>query len=493
VARALALAANLANGSGESCVQPSHLFQALLEEEEGRAAVVLVRAGLSLDSVKSLFNTPVPGLNAGVSLVPSPALQHALDRAGDLAVNSSDERTVASDHIVLALLREDEPLRQRLLKLGLSISKLESDIGAADRKALPLDEPLHLAEPFEQIATSRILDASANRAREALRVIEDYCRFTLDDAFLAGELKKMRHDLTERLSACPPGQLLEARETLRDVGTNLTTDREQQRFSLEEVVRANLKRLQEALRSLEEYGKLHSPVVGQSFEALRYRSYTLERAILLGTTARQRLGAARLYVLVSTTACVANLEWTIEEAIQGGADVIQLREKNRTDRELLERARKVRNLTRRSGVLFIMNDRADLARLSGADGVHLGQDEMPVKEARQILGPNALVGVSTHNLDQVRQAVLDGASYLGLGPIFPSGTKEFVEFPGLEFVRQTMATTTLPAYVIGGVNLDTIDAVLAAGARRIAVSQAICQSDDPQASARILAAKLKGT
>jgi thiamine-phosphate pyrophosphorylase len=157
---------------------------------------------------------------------------------------------------------------------------------------------------------------------------------------------------------------------------------------------------------------------------------------------------------------------------------------------LLERARQVRRWTRESGVLFIVNDRPDIARLVEADGVHLGQDDLPVKEARRILGTEALIGVSTHNLEQLRQAILDGASYVGVGPTFPSGTKDFAELAGLEFVRQAMAETTLPAFVIGGVNRDTIGAAVAAGARRVAVSAAITCADDPRAVAAALLAAL---
>src|SRR5262249_20156486 len=215
-----------------------------------------------------------------------------------------------------------------------------------------------------------------------------YCRFVLDDAFLSGELKRLRHDLTGALAGLSDNLLLEARETLRDVGTDLSTPREEARYSPTAVVQANLKRLQEALRSLEEFGKLRGPELGRTLEQLRYRSYTLERAIVLGTTARRRLADARLYVLVTGSRCAAALDWTIPEAAAGGAQVIQLREKSLPDRALLERARQVRRWTRKAGVLFILNDRPDLARLAEADGVHLGQDDMPVKEARRIVGPD---------------------------------------------------------------------------------------------------------
>ena len=352
----------------------------------------------------------------------------------------------------------------------------------------------------EQVDLARIADAAANRAREALRVLEDYCRFVLDDSFLSGELKSLRHDLAESLAPCQ--HFLEARDTQRDVGVNLTASGEQDRQSLQAVVQANCKRLQEALRTLEEFGKIQSPELGTTVEQLRYRSYTLEKALILGAQSRQRLAEVRLCVLVSGSACGEPgcasgepgcvsaprpiLEWTIKEAAAGGAGMIQLREKSLSDREFLERARKVRRWTREADVLCIVNDRPDIARLAEADGVHLGQDDLPVREARRILGPDLVIGVSTHNLDQVRQAILDGANYIGIGPTFPSATKEFGEFPGLDLVSRVMRETTLPAFVIGGVSQENIEKVTAAGGQRIAVGQAICQSPDPRRAAEEL-------
>jgi thiamine-phosphate pyrophosphorylase len=266
----------------------------------------------------------------------------------------------------------------------------------------------------------------------------------------------------------------------------LTTESEGRRTSALEVARIGLKRVQEALRSLEEFGKVRSAELGRTLEGLRYRSYTLERALFLGATARQRLEHARLYLLLTASACVRPLREVVFEAAAGGVDLIQLREKGLDDRLLWERARQVREWTRAAGVLFIVNDRPDLARLVEADGVHLGQDDLPVKEARRILGPDALIGVSTHGIGQVRQAILDGASYVGVGPTFPSATKEFAQLAGVEFVRQATAETSMPAFVIGGVDLRTIDAAVAAGARRVAVSGVLLRSDDPRATAAAL-------
>jgi thiamine-phosphate pyrophosphorylase len=255
---------------------------------------------------------------------------------------------------------------------------------------------------------------------------------------------------------------------------------------LEAVVQANCKRAQEALRSLEEYGKIHSPDLGRALEKLRYKSYTLERALILGSLARERLADARLCVLVTDSECLEPLEWTVKEAAAGGAAMVQLREKRMGDKELLETARKIRRWTKEAEVLFIVNDRADVARLVEADGVHLGQDDMPVMEARQILGSERLIGVSTHCLDQVRRAVLDGASYIGAGPTFPSATKEFAEYPGLGFVREASLLTSLPTFVIGGVTSENIAQAIAAGATRVAVSQAICKTTEPRQAAKEL-------
>ena len=491
VERALEWAQRHAGYLGVTEVLPLSVLYALLAEEEGRAAALATAAGLESVAFRASLVVPDPLPAAPTPPLPlHPRTLAAFLAARELARELSGESTVASEALLLALFRADETLAAETASFGLRLDDLERNILSQRQPPPKLEEPLFLADVSERMETARILDACANRAREGLRVIEDYCRFVLDDAFLSRTLKEWRHDLTSALAELSPSLLLEARETQHDVGTELTTPSEQERASLRQVVQVNVKRLQESLRSLEEYGKVHSPRLGQALEQLRYRVYTLERALILGAIARQRLQEVRLYVLLTGSRCAASLDWIITEAAAGGARMVQLREKDKNDRELLERARQVRRWTQAAGVLFIVNDRTDIARLADADGVHLGQDDLPVKEARRILGPDALIGVCTHNLVQLRQAILDGASYVGIGPTFASSTKEFDDLAGLEFVRQAMAETTLPAFVIGGVNLQTIDAAVAAGARRVAVSGAIAQADDPRSVAATLLAAL---
>ncbi len=490
VARALQAAQQLARGRSAE-VQPVHLLAGLLNETEGQAALRLSQLGASVTAIRQAVGgsdqaEPPQGLPLPLSAAGEKAFVLARQRAADAGA----EPTVTTDQLLLALLLVDEDLAKQLETHGLDRTQLEAERNAA-LSAVRLDEPLDLAAPTEPMDAARILDAAANRAREAIRVVEDYCRFALDDAFLSGRLKQLRHDLTEALAVLSPNLLLQARETQRDIGTTISTAQEGVRHSLSHVAQVNLKRLQEALRTLEEVGKLQSADLGRAIERLRYTSYTLERAIVLGATARERLASARLYVLLTASHCAAALDWTIREAAAGGASVFQLREKNLDDRVLLERARNVRRWTREAGAMFIVNDRPDIARLVEADGVHLGQEDMPIKDARRIVGPDMLIGVSTHNINQLGQAILDGACYVGVGPTFPSGTKQFETLAGLEYVRQAMAETTLPAFVIGGVSIANIAEAVAAGARRVAVSQAICQADDPRSAAAALVTALK--
>jgi thiamine-phosphate pyrophosphorylase len=467
-------------------VEPRHLFRALLAEDEGKAAMALILAGADMPRLQGHFGLPVQFDALETAALPwVPALQSVMTRGREMAVVHAEEGTISTDYVLLALLTEHESLRKELEGFGFDHERLQASIVGA---SLPLvvEEPLLLDEPMREVDTARILDANADRAREALRVLEDHARFALDDAFLCGQWKQLRHDFAQALALLPASIFLEARDTLRDVGTAISTQQEWQRTSLYDVVQANAKRLQEALRSLEEFGKTVSVEFAQRIEKIRYQSYVLERAVVQGGQARERLADAQLYVLVTNALCRASLVGTVKEAVRGGAQIIQLREKNLDDRTLLGRARDVREVTRSSGVTFIVNDRPDIAKLADADGVHLGQDDLPIREARRILGPGALVGVSTHNLDQVRRAILEGADYIGVGPTFPSQTKDFAGCAGLDFIRGALAETSLVAFAIGGIDLDNVVQVRARGAIRIAVSHAICAAADPRAAAQKL-------
>ena len=226
-------------------------------------------------------------------------------------------------------------------------------------------------------------------------------------------------------------------------------------------------------------------------EAIRYRLYTLEKALDIGRTSRERLAGVTLCVLVDARDSADEFERLVRELVEAGVGMIQLREKHLDDRELVERARQLHDLTRGTRSLAIINDRADIAALVAADGVHLGQEDLSVKDARAIVGPRMLIGVSTHNIDQARKAVLDGANYLGAGPTFPSQTKAFDDFAGLDYLREVAAEIRLPTFAIGGITADNLPEVLSAGISRVAVGAAVTDARDPGVAARKLLVMLK--
>jgi thiamine-phosphate pyrophosphorylase len=339
-------------------------------------------------------------------------------------------------------------------------------------------------------ALLRIIDASLNRAGEGLRVVEDYLRFVVDDALLTREAKALRHDLTEAAAAVASVDRHAARDTTADVGTGISTAGERQRADTWAVCAASLKRSAQSLRSLEEYGKLLSPEFAARIETLRYRLYTLEKAIDVGRSSRDRLEGVTLCVLVDGQPSAADFERLIAMLVDAGAGMIQLRDKSLNDRDLVARARLLRQLTREKPTLAIVNDRADVAAAADADGVHLGQEDLMVKDARAIVGTQMLIGVSTHNIEQARAAVLEGANYLGAGPTFPSGTKKFETFAGLEYLRQVSGGIRLPTFAIGGINAKNLRDVLGTGMTRVAVGGGVTAANDPAVAARDLVSML---
>ncbi len=347
----------------------------------------------------------------------------------------------------------------------------------------------------DRLLALRIVDANFNRASEGLRVIEEYCRFASSDEHLSRICKELRHELTEVVSALPAADLVKARQTQQDVGTEITTPSEQQRQSLLDVALASLKRVEQALRAIEEYGKLLPPLEAAAIEQLRYRVYTLGKGVACRQSAVARLGQSRLYVLIDGGGLPGEFNEDVyrkrvDSLVAAGVDVLQLRDKSLDDRTLLLRASLLHQFTRGTHTLLIVNDRADIAAACRADGVHLGQEDLPVHEARQILGTEGLIGVSTHSIEQARQAVLDGADYIGCGPTFPSATKQFDRFPGLAFLQQVAAEIGVPAFAIGGIMDTNLPQVLAAGMKRVAASSAVWNAADPAAAAGAILAQL---
>jgi thiamine-phosphate pyrophosphorylase len=334
----------------------------------------------------------------------------------------------------------------------------------------------------------RILDANLNRAREALRVMEEYARLGLDDAGLSGAIKRTRHALAEAAATWTDAGIapIRSRDIVGDVGCELAAGTEYERADVPSVVMAATKRLSEALRVIEEYAKTIDADFAASIEQLRYRGYELERRLAITIDAQRSLRNVRLYVILTESLCCTGWRAAAEEALRGGADCLQLREKDLPDGALFDRASALCQLCHDHDALFIMNDRPDMAAACGADGVHLGQDDLPVAAARRMLPSRCLVGVSTHDVDQIEAAASVAPDYIAIGPMFPTSTKPQEHIAGPRMISEVRKRTALPVVPIGGITAENARDVLDAGATCLCVCTAvIAQADVAGAAARL--------
>jgi thiamine-phosphate pyrophosphorylase len=198
---------------------------------------------------------------------------------------------------------------------------------------------------------------------------------------------------------------------------------------------------------------------------------------------RTRLQSAVLYLV-----CDIRSDEFVRSALTGGVDIVQLRVKPPADDEtILAAARRYRRLCDEAGALFIVNDRPDLAVTAGADGVHLGQDDTPVDEARETVGPERLIGLSTHSPAQIDAVGDADVDYIGVGPVHATPTKPGRPAVGLELVRYAARESPVPFFAIGGLDSGNIEEVQSAGASRVAVVRALTEAAEPQRAARYLA------
>ncbi len=340
----------------------------------------------------------------------------------------------------------------------------------------------------------RILDANFNRAREALRVIEDCGRFVLNDPAITAMAKHFRSDLKLLLDHLPHAELILSRDTPGDLGRDLTSQTEPERKDIEDVATAACKRLTEALRTVEEYTKIVAPAQALELERMRYDAYTLEQRLCTRFLVTPRFANVKLYFMLTSGRCKAgSLREVARAAIAGGADAIQLREKDIEDDAFLAYAAELRELTDQTDRLLIINDRADIAAVVGADGLHLGQTDLPITDARRLLRPGAFIGRSCHSVQQAQQAINEGADYVALGPMFRTATKNREPVgPGLlEDIQKVYDSVPLPIVAVGGINADNVGEVVKRGAKCVAVCSYINDADNPQKAAEAIRKQLE--
>jgi thiamine-phosphate pyrophosphorylase len=340
----------------------------------------------------------------------------------------------------------------------------------------------------------RIIDANLNRAGEGLHLLEELARLMLDDAELTRQLKAMRHNILRGDLAFNKA-LIQSRNSEGDVGLDIEAPGEGGR-ELPIIVVANARRVQEALRILEELAKVPGTtpkLEPDRFKKARFDLYTIEQKLLSRLLRRDKTGGLTgLYAIIDSQALGKRSHLEVaEQLIRGRASAIQLRHKL-DSREELSIAQRLKNLCSAHGVLFIVNDHLDIALAVAADGLHLGQEDLPVRVARRLLPIDMIVGVSVTTLKQAKAAEAAGADYIAVGSIYPTSSKETAKVIGLERLRRIRGSVSLPLVAIGGINRTNAAEVAAAGADGVAVIRAIMQAESIERAARQLIRAFEG-
>ena len=341
----------------------------------------------------------------------------------------------------------------------------------------------------------RIIDANLNRTSEGLRLLENIARLMLDDVILTQQLKAMRHELVTG-SWSFNKQLIQTRDSEGDVGVNIEAPGQEQPRDIPTTIVANSRRIQESLRTLEELAKTPGAIPeldSEKFKQARFNLYTIERNLLSKLLRQDKIKQVHgLYVIIDTQVLKGRNHIEIaSQTIRGGAKIIQLRGKHQSKKELLPLAQQLKNLCAEHNILFIVNDYLDIALATDADGLHLGQNDLPLKVARKLLPIDKILGCSTHSMEQAIAAEAEGADYIGVGSIYPTPSKETATVVGLDTLRQVRQAVSLPLVAIGGITGDNAAEVTTAGADSVAVISAVLQAENPGKAAQEITDELK--
>jgi thiamine-phosphate pyrophosphorylase len=336
------------------------------------------------------------------------------------------------------------------------------------------------------------IDANINRSLEGIRVCEDIFRFIMHNSILSLRLKGIRHDIVNALKLFSFEILLNSRDIEKDSQKFIDLKSEKTRNSIPDLAKSNLHRAMEAMRSLEEFSKLlkHASVIDENpFQKIRFELYSLEKEIMqvLLKEDKHRHFENSLYAILDS-AFIKNNEYaaSVMRLINGGASIIQLRMKNHSMRDILSAALEVSALCKKNNVLFIVNDYPEIAQLSDADGVHLGQDDLPVQEVRKLLPANMLIGLSTHSTEQAIAAAEFEPDYIAIGPIYDTNTKgsQLMKCIGEEPVKEIINKTNCPVVCIGGIDPVKAKSLKGIGCTCFAVVSYLYRNDSIEENCR---------
>ncbi|MBU0630815.1 MAG: thiamine phosphate synthase [Candidatus Margulisbacteria bacterium] len=323
------------------------------------------------------------------------------------------------------------------------------------------------AQAKAQAKVMRIIDANINRSMEGLRVVDEIVRFILNDRELTVRVKALRHLLQKGVKPLGDDFYL-YRESAGDVGRSLYPESEGQRTDLKAVFLANIKRGEEAVRSLEEFSKLIKPAYGRTFKEARFQLYDLEKEIVPKLEKAIKLDFD-LYVV--TDPSLDHLR-VAQKTLAAGVKMIQLRDKKISKDEYSQLAKRISPLARKHGAIFILNDYWDLVEQVGADGVHLGQEDiakLTVGKVREKIGDDKIIGLSTHSLEQAIRGAKLGADYISCGPIFKTPSKPLGKPVGLKLLKKVLKAVQVPVVAIGGIDSSNYQDIVKTGCQRFAV------------------------
>jgi thiamine-phosphate pyrophosphorylase len=338
----------------------------------------------------------------------------------------------------------------------------------------------------------RIIDANLNRISEGLRVLEEFSRLKLDDTGITQQLKNLRHNLGV-IPNKSRGVILTSRDAGNDVGNTMVVPGEEISKSILDLVASNARRVEESLRVMEEMSKLPDTELDvESYRKARFALYTLEKEITLKFTRKEKLDSLKGLYLIIDAECLRGRDAAViaGAAIRGGARVIQFRDKVRGIRDMLADAIKIRDVCRENNRLFIVNDSLEVALAVDADGLHVGQGDMPVDIARRLLAVDKLIGCSARTIDEAENACRLGADHLGVGAIYATKTKN-AEVVGVERLAEIKKAVNVPLVAIGGIDKQNIAATIKAGAAAACIISAVMDKDDIESATRNLVSAME--
>ncbi len=338
----------------------------------------------------------------------------------------------------------------------------------------------------EDLRIYQIIDANLDRAREGLRVLEDWARFGLGKEKYVEKIKNFRQILGKNHLEV----YKQSRNQIEDKCKGLTHKEQFNRITPEQIISSNSARVQEALRVIEEFSRLQNHELSKIASEIRYEIYTIEIDLLSYSKFKKSeeiLKENDLYVITDQK---DDLLERIEEILIAGVRIIQYRFKTGTDQDHLKKAIQIKNLCKRYNSLFIVNDRLDIALASNADGIHLGQDDLDLKTARKLLGYSKIVGISANNAIDISNALKEGCDYIGIGPVFETTTKKNKIPLGIENIKTLTKDLNIPWFAIGGIKSNNISYLKRNGFKKVALVSELMNSEDPREDAMMILKKL---